>query len=353
MQKTGNESEESKTGKRRGEGEFMLSLERRLVRIVVILAVMGVFLCGVVFSTAVAEENYNFVVGADRQGTWYVITAGWGKIMHEALPNVNMTVEATAGALANTQLIEKKNIDFGVTMDFNAGESFAGADWTNGVKYTRQRALFPIQVSYLHIVTLEKAGLKNITDFNNKVVCASPQGASAAIVVNRMLDALGVKPKKLINGSQAQNFELLQDGQALAAMHTWGLPAAAVEDLAAVAPVRLLSLTNDQVKIMQKKYPLHSIGKIPAGTYKWLKDDVTTIYLWSYLICDKDLPEDIVYKMVKATYENSDKLRAIHAATAVCIPKNFTHLSIPLHPGAAKYYKEIGLGIPKNLQPIE
>lgn len=311
-----------------------------------------IILGGSIFSPATAAVKHNFVFGADRQGTWYVIGAGWSRIIHEALPDINVTIEATAGALANTQLIEKKNIDFGVTMDFNAGESYAGADWTEGVKYTRQRAIFPIQVSYLHIVTLEKADLNSIADFHNKVVCCSPQGASAAIVVKRMLDACDIVPKKLIMGSQAQNFELVQDGQSLGAMHTWGLPAAAVEDLAAVNPVKLLSLTDEQMRIMREKYPLHSIGKIPAGSYKWLKNDVNTIYLWSYIICDKDLPEDVVYRMVKATYENGEKMRATHTAAAVCLPENFVHMTVPLHPGAAKYYKEKGFTIPDNLMPI-
>lgn len=307
---------------------------------------MGVLVQGVFAS----EHNYAF--GADRQGTWYVIAAGWSKIIHDEHPAINVTIEATAGANANMQLIEKKNIDLGVVMDFNSKEGYMGAEWAKGETYTRQRSMFPLQVSYLHIVTLEKAGLNNVSDFHGRIVCCSPQGSSASIIVSRMLDALQIKPKKLIMGSQAQNFELVQDGQSLGAMHTWGLPAAAVEDIGAVNPVKLISLTDEQVRIMQRKYPLHAVGVIPAGTYKWQKEDVNTIFLWSYVVCDKSLPEEVVYKMVKTTFESYDKMRRVHTAAEVCIPENFTHMTIPLHPGAARYYREKGFTIPENLLPV-
>ena len=219
---------------RKMKKEEILNTAAAMLLIPVIVLMIG-FYALLPAGTAFAEENYVF--GADRQGTWYVMAAGWSKIVHDALPDVNVTIEATAGANANMQLIDKKNIDFGVVMDFNSREGFEGAEWTNGAKYTRQRALFPLQVSYLHIVTLEKAGLNSIEEFNDRVVSCSPQGASAAIVVARMLEALDIKPRRLIMGSQAQNFELVQDGQALAAMHTWGLPAAAVDDLGTILRV--------------------------------------------------------------------------------------------------------------------
>ena len=114
--------------------------------------------------------------------------------------------------------------------------------------------------------------------------------------------------------------------------------------------VKVLDFTDDQLAIIRAQYPIWNRYVIKAGTYPGQKTDINTISQPNFLAVHPDVSEETVYLITKTMYENLPFLASIHKATKVMkIEKAISGLPVPLHPGAAKYYREMGLQIPDAL----
>ena len=146
--------------------------------------------------------------------------------------------------------------------------------------------------------------------------------------------------------------EAMQNGQIVGASIPAGVPVGAVTQLAAAMGdgVKLLSLTEEQMAKADGGMGLWTPYEIPGGTYPGQDETVMTIAQPNFLAVRDDVPEEHVYLFTKTVYENLPFLNAIHPATkAMAIEKAIAGLPMPLHPGAARYYKEVGIEIPDNL----
>ena len=136
----------------------------------------------------------------------------------------------------------------------------------------------------------------------------------------------------------------LNDGTVDAGVHITSYPLAAISDLAATKGLRLLSLPEDKIAGIAEKYPYFSKMIISGGAYQGIDEDVVTIGTLNTLICRADLDEEFVYNFVKTVCESTDDLGAIHPKAAEFNKDNtLVGAVIPIHPGAEKYYKEIGI----------
>ncbi len=132
-----------------------------------------------------------------------------------------------------------------------------------------------------------------------------------------------------------------------------GAPGPFMLDLETTHQVRHIGLADKEFETILAKYPYWSKGSVPKGTYKHQTEDTPVIAFWNFAVADKDLTPDLVYRMVKATFENRDALIAVDPTAKSVIPENVVHSSVPLHVGAIKYYKEAGVQIPAKLLPPE
>lgn len=114
----------------------------------------------------------------------------------------------------------------------------------------------------------------------------------------------------------------------------------------------LLHMAEENKDKLLKDYPFWATDVIAGGTYDCVPDDYKTIAFWNCIVADKDLSEDLVYKLTKTTFENLDYLLNVDVAAAGISTDNLNVMVTPLHPGAYKYYTEIGLNIPDNLKPV-
>ncbi|MGE5577815.1 MAG: TAXI family TRAP transporter solute-binding subunit, partial [Syntrophothermus sp.] len=125
-----------------------------------------------------------------------------------------------------------------------------------------------------------------------------------------------------------------------------GLPTAAVIDMFTSGDVKLLSLSDAEINALIKKYPWYFKFTIPKGTYKGQDQDVQTVAVANVLIVREDLPEDLVYNLVKALYDHRDVLINAHkAAEDFKLEDGLKGITgvVDLHPGAARFFKEKGV----------
>ena len=117
-------------------------------------------------------------------------------------------------------------------------------------------------------------------------------------------------------------------------------------------PVTFISLSSEQIEAIRKAMPEFSPSKIAAGTYRSLDKDYVTIGMYNFGIGRADLPDDLVYQLVKAVFENQPRLVKASSAASDTIPQNVVkNTFLPFHPGAVRYYREIGINIPDALAP--
>ena len=177
-------------------------------------------------------------------------------------------------------------------------------------------------------------------------------GSNGAILEN-----LGVDMDEqfdLLYAGYGPSADAIQDGKAVGGGFGAGVPTGAVTKLFAAIPdgVKLLSFTPEQAQKADGGFGLWTPYTIPADAYPGLEGAVETVAQPNFLGVRADVPEEDVYKLTKTLYENLGFLQAIHAATkAMSIEKAIAGLPLPLHPGAARYYQEVGVEIPAHLMP--
>ncbi len=129
-----------------------------------------------------------------------------------------------------------------------------------------------------------------------------------------------------------------------------GPPLPVIQEVEAKEPVTLLRLSSEQIDAIRKKLPEFSSSKIAAKTYRSLDTDYVTVGVYNFTIGRADLPDDLVYQLVKAVHENQPRLVKAHPAASETLPQNVVkNTFLPFHPGAVRYYREIGINIPAAL----
>ena len=157
------------------------------------------------------------------------------------------------------------------------------------------------------------------------------------------MDAYGLSFNdiKVQNLSFGDSAEALKDGKIDAFFCVAGAPTTAVVELATTNSIHVLSVDEDKMQVLKSKYPFYTEYKIPAGTYKGVDNEVTSAAVKATFIVSDKLDEDTVYQMTKAIFENKSKIA--HAKAEQLDPKFAVEgITIPFHPGAQKYYKEVG-----------
>jgi len=285
-------------------------------------------------------------------GTYYVLGAGWSNLMNQNIPDVNISVQSGGGPATNVQLIQRGEMDFGLTTGWVAGDGYKGKGWAEGKKYDEMRTIFPLYFSTLHIYTLDKT-IKDIQDLEGKHVSVGLGGSTSDAAGRALLETLGIKPRLISSLAPGAQSNGLKDGTIDACFAVTGVPGPFMLDLESSHKVGFIKLSQEDFDKVFKAFPFWSQGVIKVGEYKGIKEDLPVINFWNLTIADKDLSDDLIYKIVKATFENRQALITINPRSTSTIPENIIYSTIPIHPGALKYYKEVGIEIPDELIPPE
>lgn len=304
-------------------------------------------------SNATKETEHRLLLGTSSQGgTYYVWGGGWADIIGKNVPGTDVAVEVTGGPNANIQLIESGEMDLGFVTAWLAGEAYTGTGWADK-KYTKIRSIFPMYASVMHMYSLKDSGITSINDFAGKNISTGAPGSTSAVAGEGLLDVLGVKPSRVSGIPTNTAVDGLRDGTIDAGFAVTGVPGPFMLDLETTHEVQHIGLTEEEMKKALEKYPYWSEAIIPNGTYKHQEEDILLPGFWNFAIASSDLSEDLVYNLVKTTFEKHQDLLAVDPSAKETIVENFKYSTIPYHPGAVKYYQEIGIEIPESLLPPE
>jgi uncharacterized protein len=245
----------------------------------------------------------------------------------------------------NVKLIESGSAQLGLTTTGVALQGWNGTgDWASGQRYRKMRALFPMYDQPFQFVALPRSGITTVAQFNNRNVGTGPRAGTSGVYVPAMLAAIGISAK-IENGPWDNSAARLLEGSYDALGMSAGVPIPALKHVEAKEPVVFVSLTPGQIEALRKAIPELTISQIGSGAYTSL-DKTYTIFA----IGRDDLPDELVYQLVKAVFENQPRLAKATLAASDTLPQNVVKNTIlPFHPGAVRYYREIGISIPEAL----
>jgi len=195
-------------------------------------------------------------------------------------------------------------------------------------------------------VALESSGIKTLADLKGKRVSVGAAGSGTEANARQILEAAGltyndIKVQYLSFGESASN---MKDGNIDAAFNTAGVPTAAIQDLSVSKKMILVPIDKEVAAKLMQKYPFYAVQVIPANTYQGQSQAVTTVAVKSMLAVSSKMPADLVYELLQTMFSNTDRLIAAHAqGKNVKLETALEGMSIPLHPGAEKFYKEKGV----------
>ncbi len=288
------------------------------------------------------------ICGATSGGTYFLLANAIAQVLNTKMPALfKASAQSTAGTPVNIRLIEKKEVDFAFGQ---AGIAKTALEGTGGFerKFTNLASVTYVYPNVMQIAVAKDANIKSFADFKGKGFAVGASGSATELNSRDMakvygLDYLTKKEFTPEYASEAQSVELLKNRQAVGANLIAGLGAASAMDLMSSGKFELLEFPKDKVAELRKLNGAYFNYSIPANTYPNQPNAVNTFAVANYIFCRKDLPVEVVYNFTKAIYENQSELVAVHKAASYIKKESAVDgLTVPLHPGAEKYFKEIG-----------
>ena len=290
----------------------------------------------------------NIVTGTGgNTGTYYAFTTAVGQVL--STDDYKFTVQATGGSQANIEMIEDGEAQFAIVQNDVMNYAYEG---TNGfaAPITCFSAVGCVYAEVCQVIATKSSGIKTIADLKGKDVAVGDAGSGVYYNATQILAAAGLDIDKDINKTAASfgnAATLLKDGDIDAAFITAGTPTPAVSDLTTSTDIVAVDLGEDVIAKLMNDYPFYAKHEYTSDDYSFISDDEasSTVAIMATFIVSNDMSEEQVYEITKNLWENQEEIAVAHAKgkemnkdTAVAAIGN-----VPLHPGAEKYYREIGV----------
>lgn len=310
------------------------------------------------------DDGANYILAtASTGGTYYpvgVALATLAKVKLEPSEGIGMSAISSAGSGENVRLIREGEAQFGILQGLFGYYAATGTGPLSEVGPQEDlRSVTMLWQNVEHfVVSSDVAGdgtISALVDLKGEAMAFGAQNSGTIGSNSTILSGFGIDIEEdydLVFGGYGPAAEALQNGQVKGLGAPAGVPVGAISQLMATAGdgVTLLNFTDEQLMTADADRGLWVRYTIPAGTYPGQDADVQTIAQPNFLATSADLPEEHVYLLTKTIYENLPFLQAIHPATQVMAIENaIGGLPLPLHPGALRYYQEVGIEVPERL----
>ncbi len=297
-----------------------------------------------VTSCAPAKKNYIIATGG-TSGTYYPFGGALANIWNTKIENMNVTAQSTGASAENLRLISNGDAEFATVQNDVMDYAYKGTDMFAGKPLPNLSVMGTMYEEVIQIAARKDSGIKTIEDLRGKRVSIGDAGSGVEFNAKQILEGYGITfdDIKKNNLSFKESGEGLQNGTLDACFVTAGVPNAALQELAFTNGLILIPVDEDHAYDICKKYGFYTQTVIPGGTYKGTDTDTPALAIKCTIAVNAQLDEATVYEMTKAVFENLEELGNAHAkGKEVSVEKAVTGVSVPFHPGAAKYFKEVG-----------
>ncbi|HWB47941.1 MAG TPA: TAXI family TRAP transporter solute-binding subunit [Stellaceae bacterium] len=265
------------------------------------------------------------------------------------VPGLVAVAQATQGSIENLRLISNKQLESGFAQADLAAMAYNGVGaFAEEGPMPRLRVIGSLFPEALHVVVRADGPIRSVADLAGKTVAVGEPGSGTSVNARLLLAAAGFGDadvtRKSLRPSQAA--AEMKTGQVDAIVLAGGYPVPAIQELAASLPVRLVPVVGDVAEKLEKAFSLYTPATIPAGTYRNVDADTTSIGFYALWVVDADIDADLVHDITRAVW--SDGAAKLFAGIdpigkQIALADALKGVSLPLHPGAARFYREKGV----------
>lgn len=281
-------------------------------------------------------------------GTYYPLGQEIANILTDNVDVEGFSVSAisTDASVDNLSRIGRGELELGMTVHVPAHEAIEGTGAFDGTVIDNFGFIGHIYPEVMQVFTLESTGIESIADLKGKRVAIGPPGSGTQTLAKQILEAYGIGEGDYTAFQEGfgDASKKLKDGQVDASFGILGLPSSAVDELqAATGEVKLLEISGEELASLEETTGYEEF-EIPANSWEWLEEPVTTLSAYAILVGSTDLiDEDLGYEITKALFENAGDIT--HSQGQHITKDNALNGlgDLKLHPGAERYFKEIGL----------
>ena len=263
---------------------------------------------------------------------------------------IRCSVESTGGSVYNVNTIRQGELDMGVVQSDVQYKSLKGEgeEFQDQGAFEGLRAVFSVHAEPFTVVARADSGIETFDDLKGKRVNVGNPGSGQRSTMEVLMEAKGWTMDDFALASElksAEQSQALCDNKIDAMVFTVGHPSGSIQEATTTCDTKLIPVTGAEVDQLVGDNPYYAKAVIPGGMYSGTDQDVETFGVKATFVSSADVPDDVVYQVTKAVFENFEDFKSLHPAFATLQKEDMVTqaLSAPLHPGAEQYYKEAGM----------
>lgn len=302
-------------------------------------------------STPAAAEQFITIGTGGVTGVYYPTGGAICRLVNKgrAEHGIRCSVESTGGSIYNLNTIREGELDFGVVQSDWQYHAYNGTSkFKDQGPFKDLRAVFSVHPEPFNVVARADSGIKTFDDLKGKRVNVGNPGSGARGTMEVLMDKLGWTMDDFALAAElatAEQSQALCDNKVDAIVFTVGHPSGTIKEATTACDSRLIHVKGQAIDELVKNNPYYSHAIIPGGMYRGTDEDTETFGVRATFVTSAKVPENVVYELVKAVFENFEDFKKLHPAFKNLKKEEMVQasLSAPLHEGAKKYYKEAGL----------
>ncbi len=302
------------------------------------------------FSTAASAQEFISIGTGGVTGVYYPTGGAICRLVNKSRKEhgIRCAVESTGGSVYNINTIKAGELEFGVAQSDWQYHAYNGTSKFADNPFPEIRAVFSVHPEPFTLLVRGDSGIENFEGLKGKRVNVGNPGSGQRATMEVVMDAFGIKMDDFALATEYKGSEMakqLCDGNIDAMIYTIGHPAAAIKEATTTCDVKLIDVAGAPIEKLVADNPYYRVATIPAGMYAGNDQETTTFGVGATFVTSANISDDVVYVVAKSVMENIDDFRNLHPAFKHLDPNQMVNdgLSAPLHPGAEKAYKELGL----------
>ncbi len=287
-------------------------------------------------------------------GVYYPLGGGLAEMINKHIEGASAVAEVTGASVENMGLVWRGDSDIAFALADTVYQAYSGTGDFEGRQLDNIRALASVYPNAVQLVTLGNSDINSLEDLRGKRVSVGAPGSGTELNARALLEANGITyddftPQRLNFNETA---DAIRDGDIDAGFWSVGPPTSSILNLAATRDIRLIGFSDEEIANAREEEPVFAAYELHAGMYDGMDEAVQTISIPNVLAVSSEMDEELAYQITKMLFEQTDELIAVHpAANDTTVEFSINSTPIAFHPGALRYYEEVGAEVADHQRP--